>query len=266
VDPATVYRNVRRSLTDFDERVVARYLDAEAPVRTSFRQLLRSLDDIAGRLLGDDQLSRPEDQKGQTGHPLELAGPAAPELEAAAPEQAAPEQAAAEPTAAEPATPEPATPEPAAPEPATPEPTALEPAAPEPAAPEPTAPEPAAPEPAAPEPEAAEAVAEPSPEPATLDSAPALVQVTFALPGEVGADTVALCGEFDQWSADGIPLDRGSDGAWRTTVALEPGRSYRFRYLLDGERWENAWDADEYLPNGFGGTDSVIIVKPSSSQ
>jgi hypothetical protein len=231
VDPATVYRNVRRSLTDFDERVVARYLDAEAPVRTSFRQLLRSLDDIAGRLLGDDQLSRPEDQKGQTGHPLELAGPAAPELEAAAPEQAAPEQAAAEPTAAEPATPEPA-----------------------------------APEPAAPEPEAAEAVAEPSPEPATLDSAPALVQVTFALPGEVGADTVALCGEFDQWSADGIPLDRGSDGAWRTTVALEPGRSYRFRYLLDGERWENAWDADEYLPNGFGGTDSVIIVKPSSSQ
>ena len=74
MDPATVYRNVRRSLTDFDERVVARYLDAEAPVRTSFRQLLRSLDDIAGRLLGDDQLSRPEDQKGQTGHPLELAG------------------------------------------------------------------------------------------------------------------------------------------------------------------------------------------------
>ena len=48
MDPATVYRNVRRSLTDFDERVVARYLDAEAPVRTSFRQLLRSLDDIAG--------------------------------------------------------------------------------------------------------------------------------------------------------------------------------------------------------------------------
>jgi hypothetical protein len=226
VDPATVYRNVRRSLTDFDERVVARYLDAEAPVRTSFRQLLRSLDDIAGRLLGDDQLSRPEDQKGQTGHPLELAGPAAPELEAAAPEQAAPEQA---------------TPEPAAAEPATPEPTA-------------------------PEPEAAEAVAEPSPELDTPDSAPALVQVTFTLPGEVGADTVALCGEFDQWSADGIPLDRGSNGAWRTTVALEPGRSYRFRYLLDGERWENAWDADEYLPNGFGGTDSVIIVKPSSSQ
>jgi len=236
VDPATVYRNVRRSLTDFDERVVARYLDAEAPVRTSFRQLLRSLDDIAGRLLGDDQLSRPEDQKGQTGHPLELAGPAAPELEAAAPEQAAPEQATPEPAAAEPATPEP------------------------------TAPEPAAPEPTAPEPEAAEAVAEPSPEPGTPDSAPALVQVTFTLPGEVGADTVALCGEFDQWSADGIPLDRGSDGAWRTTVALEPGRSYRFRYLLDGERWENAWDADEYLPNGFGGTDSVIIVKPSSSQ
>jgi hypothetical protein len=213
VDPATVYRNVRRSLTDFDERVVARYLDAEAPVRTSFRQMLRSLDEIAGRLLGDDQLAPPENQKGQTGHPLELAGPAAPELEAAAPE-------------------------------------------------------PAAPEPEAPEPEAPEAVAElePEKEPDTPDSAPALVQVTFTLPAEVGANTVALCGEFDQWSANGIPLDRDSDGTWRTTLALEPGRSYRFRYLLDGERWENDWHADQYLPNGFGGTDSVIVVKPSSSK
>ena len=204
VDPATVYRNVRRSLTDFDERVVARYLDAETPVRTSFRQMLRSLDELAGRLLGDDQLAPPADQEGQTGHPLELAGPAAPELEAA--------------------TPEPATPEPA---------------------------------PAEPEPEK---------EPDTPDSAPALVQVTFTLPAEVGANTVALCGEFDQWSANGIPLDRDSDGNWSITLPLELGRSYRFRYLLDGERWENDWHADQYLPNGFGGTDSVIIVKPSASK
>jgi hypothetical protein len=86
------------------------------------------------------------------------------------------------------------------------------------------------------------------------------VDVTFTLPGEVGAGNVALCGEFNDWSAGNIALQRGSDGAWQVTLPLEPGRSYRYRYLLDGERWENAWQADRYEPNAFGSTNSVVIV------
>ena len=72
---------------------------------------------------------------------------------------------------------------------------------------------------------------------------------------------MALCGEFNGWSAQDIRLERGGDGCWRATVALEPGRSYRYRYLLDGERWENAWQADRYVPNPYGSTDSVVIVE-----
>ena len=49
------------------------------------------------------------------------------------------------------------------------------------------------------------------------------------------------------------------DGSFRVAVALEPGRSYRFRYLLDGTRWENDWAADAYVPNEYGGDDSVVI-------
>jgi hypothetical protein len=86
------------------------------------------------------------------------------------------------------------------------------------------------------------------------------VPVTFTLPSEVGAGDVALCADFNGWTAGSIPLSRGSDGAWQVTVPLEPGNSYRFRYLLDGERWENAWQADRYEPNPFGSDDSVIIV------
>jgi hypothetical protein len=89
-----------------------------------------------------------------------------------------------------------------------------------------------------------------------------LVAVTFTLPAEIHADSVALCGEFNQWSLDNIQLERCSDGSWRTTVTLEPGRCYRYRYLLDGERWENAWQTDRYVPNPYGGVDSVIIVEP----
>ena len=88
----------------------------------------------------------------------------------------------------------------------------------------------------------------------------ATVDVTFTLPSEVGAGDVLLCGDFNGWTAGGTPLRRGSDGAWQVTVPLEPGNSYHFRYLLDGQRWENAWQADRYEPNPFGSDNSVVIV------
>jgi hypothetical protein len=87
------------------------------------------------------------------------------------------------------------------------------------------------------------------------------VDVTFTLPAEVQAKSVALCGEFNDWSADTIMLERGGDGSWRATVTLEPGRSYRYRYLLDGERWENDWHADRYVANSYGTVDSVVVVQ-----
>jgi hypothetical protein len=86
-------------------------------------------------------------------------------------------------------------------------------------------------------------------------------EVTFTLPAEVHADTVALVGEFNDWSAEDIQLERSSDGSWRTTVALEPGRSYRYRYLLDGQRWENDRRADHHVPNALGSTDSVVVIE-----
>jgi hypothetical protein len=48
------------------------------------------------------------------------------------------------------------------------------------------------------------------------------------------------------------------DGRFSTTISLEAGQTYRFRYLLDGDRWENDWEADGYAPNAFGSEDSLI--------
>ena len=41
-------------------------------------------------------------------------------------------------------------------------------------------------------------------------------------------------------------------------MTLEAGQRYQFRYLLDGVRWENDWDADGYAPNPFNGENSVL--------
>lgn len=81
-------------------------------------------------------------------------------------------------------------------------------------------------------------------------------RVLFTLDSRVGAETAAVCGEWDGWSPN--PMRRDPEGGFNLSVDLELGRSYRFRYLLDGGRWENDWAADSYVPNGFGEEDSVV--------
>ena len=85
------------------------------------------------------------------------------------------------------------------------------------------------------------------------------VDVVFSLPADVKADRVALCGEFNDWSPDGTALAHQGDGTWSVTVPLAPG-TYRYKYLLDGETWENGPDADRYEENAYGTQDSVVEV------
>jgi hypothetical protein len=107
------------------------------------------------------------------------------------------------------------------------------------------------------DPESEPAEPEPSEPEAPAAAAAAVVSRTFRLPASVGAEQVALVGELNGWSPDATPMRR--EGEWFTvTVELEAGRTYRYRYLLDGERWENDWAAEEYLPNEFGTDDSVV--------
>ena len=85
-------------------------------------------------------------------------------------------------------------------------------------------------------------------------------RVTFELPPEVNAETVHLCGKFNEWDRTAHPMERRKDGRFSLTIPLKPGQEYHFRYLLDGERWENDWEADAYVLNPFGSEDSVVKV------
>jgi 1,4-alpha-glucan branching enzyme len=85
-------------------------------------------------------------------------------------------------------------------------------------------------------------------------------KVTFELPAEVGAEQVVVVGEFNDWSLVADPLKRRKDGSFHTELSLPKGRRWRFRYLVDGWRWENDWAADDYEPNDHGSDDSVVIT------
>ena len=85
-----------------------------------------------------------------------------------------------------------------------------------------------------------------------------VVNVTFELPSSVDATSVAVVGDFNGWSCDASPMTRTVAGSFRLSMSLTAGRVYQYRYLIDGSRWVNDWKADSYVPNAFGGDDSVV--------
>jgi hypothetical protein len=91
------------------------------------------------------------------------------------------------------------------------------------------------------------------------------VLVRFELPAAVSATSVAVCGDFNDWSPSAHPLTRIEGGSFLGDVELAPGRRWHFRYLLDGHRWENDWAADDYAANVHGGEDSVVDLTDVSS-
>jgi hypothetical protein len=172
------YQAVRDQFDQLGERVIERHWDAGAPVRQGYRRFLGALDELAGKLLDDDEIA----QRGQDLLRENEADGTAGNARLAA--------------------------------------------------------------------EGGETGAAPSER---------TVDVVFSLPAGTEADHVALCGEFNDWSPETTTLTRGDDRAWRVTVPLVPG-TYRYKFLLDGETWENGPDADHFEENAYGTSDSVIVV------
>jgi 1,4-alpha-glucan branching enzyme len=88
-------------------------------------------------------------------------------------------------------------------------------------------------------------------------------KVTFTLPKQAvqTAKNVAVVGEFNNWDIlNGVALKKQKDGSFSTTLELEGGKEYQYRFLINGEVWENAWDAPKYVPTPFGTYNSVVLA------
>ena len=95
------------------------------------------------------------------------------------------------------------------------------------------------------------------------NKATSTTKVTFTLPKEAvqTANTVALVGEFNNWNiVDGVELKKQKDGSFSTTIELEAGKEYQYRFLINGEVWENAWNAPKYVETSFGVYNSVVLA------
>ena len=89
-----------------------------------------------------------------------------------------------------------------------------------------------------------------------------ICKVTFKIPPEVGnvAQTAKIVGEFNDWSYTANPMKRLKSGAFTTTLDLEKGKAYQFRYLLGKNQWENEIEADKLVPSPYGDSENSVII------
>ena len=84
-------------------------------------------------------------------------------------------------------------------------------------------------------------------------------KVSFRIPEDWAGESVAVAGDFNDWNTSSNLMER-KNGRWETLVRLKPGMEYRFRYYIDGQRWQNDDAADDYLANDYGSEDSLLRI------
>ena len=92
------------------------------------------------------------------------------------------------------------------------------------------------------------------------DSTPAgprLIPVRFEFADAV-ATRVHIAGTFNGWKPAGKAMEHLGNGHWYTETVLPPG-SYEYCLVVDG-RWIHDPLAEDYVPNTFGGINSVVNV------
>ncbi len=87
----------------------------------------------------------------------------------------------------------------------------------------------------------------------------AMQPVQFVLDA-AGATSVAVVGDFNDWSLTAAVMQRvPGAGIWTTTIAIPPGR-HVYAFVIDGTRWIADPRAPRAVDSDFGKPGSVLMV------
>jgi alpha-amylase/alpha-mannosidase (GH57 family) len=92
-------------------------------------------------------------------------------------------------------------------------------------------------------------------------AAPGGVRFTFDAPG---AGQVFIAGGFNGWAPTQDAMTRVEGSGWEITLALKPGR-YEYKFVVDGKTWTEDPTNPLYVPDPYGGKNSVVIVRDDGS-
>jgi chromosome partitioning protein len=87
-----------------------------------------------------------------------------------------------------------------------------------------------------------------------------LVRLNASFPD---AESVAVTGDFTDWSVQGMPLKTRDDGVWELELDVEPG-CYEYKFIVDGV-WKVDPENPERVRNNYGQLNSILLV-PSAGE
>ena len=85
------------------------------------------------------------------------------------------------------------------------------------------------------------------------------VEVGFIFESD-DASKVDLVADFTNWQPVAMVFNK-KEKAFKTKLRLPKNEEFQFRYLINGDEWENDYQADKYLANHFGTDNSVISTR-----
>lgn len=97
----------------------------------------------------------------------------------------------------------------------------------------------------------------------------AKTKVDFILPRDIvgNATSGLLLGEFNNWDFNsGFPLKKLKDGSLKTSISLEAGGRFEYRYLLNDGRWVNDSKADQYVHISEFQIENCVISVPAPTK
>lgn len=74
------------------------------------------------------------------------------------------------------------------------------------------------------------------------------------------AEGVCLAGDFNEWNQSEKPFVQQENGAWRVELALPPPGRYRYKFVIDRNRWIEDPSNGLKEPDQYGGFNSIIQI------
>lgn len=74
------------------------------------------------------------------------------------------------------------------------------------------------------------------------------------------AKHVSLVGSFNGWAKGAMPMKTLDGALWSVIVPLNEGE-HTFMYLIDGSQWVTPPQAEDFVTDGFGQINGVVIVR-----
>lgn len=74
------------------------------------------------------------------------------------------------------------------------------------------------------------------------------------------AESVTLTGDFNEWKEDSISFTRRTDGLWRAEIPCQPSGKYRYKFIVNRDRWIEDASHGYKEEDGFGGFNSILMI------